>query len=227
MYSCSLVIFILFSFSFSVSVGALWEVFRYTLYNISVYTLGDFDMSYAPRGLVFTILGAAIVSIVGYVDMAYVDSILANNINAKPGDLDSTFGTNGIVLYDDPITISNEEGRATAIQPDGKIVVTGYITTRISRRNAVLVLRYNRDGSLDNAFGTNGVVIYSGCEACLGEGHAVAIQPDGKILVVGYSEYLKLKPTVDFAHNIEEHTSKNSFDKLPQLFEEIIGNSNN
>jgi hypothetical protein len=64
---------VLFSFSFSVSVGALWEVFRYTLYNISVYTLGDFDTAYAPRGLIFTIVGAAIVSIIGYVDMAYID----------------------------------------------------------------------------------------------------------------------------------------------------------
>jgi glycosyltransferase involved in cell wall biosynthesis len=45
-------------------------------------------------------------------------------------------------------------------------------------------------------------------------------------IVRGYSEYLRLKSIVDFVSNIEVHTSKNSFENLPQLFEEIIANSN-
>jgi glycosyltransferase involved in cell wall biosynthesis len=44
-------------------------------------------------------------------------------------------------------------------------------------------------------------------------------------IVRGYDEYLVLKESVDFTLNIEEHTSKNSFEKLPQLFEEMIENS--
>jgi len=46
-------------------------------------------------------------------------------------------------------------------------------------------------------------------------------------IVGGYSEYLRLKPSVDFTRNIEEHTSKNSFENLPELFDQIILESGN
>jgi len=46
-------------------------------------------------------------------------------------------------------------------------------------------------------------------------------------IVRGYSEYLRLKPSVDFARNIEQHTSKNSFENLPELFDQIILESGN
>jgi glycosyltransferase involved in cell wall biosynthesis len=55
----------------------------------------------------------------------------------------------------------------------------------------------------------------------------VVVKPNSVDEIVrGYDEFLRLKSTIDFARNIEEHTSKNSFDKLPQLFEEIITSSN-
>ena len=41
-------------------------------------------------------------------------------------------------------------------------------------------------------------------------------------IVRGYSEYLRLKPTVDFAKSIALHTSKNSFEKLPELFKKLL-----
>jgi len=44
-------------------------------------------------------------------------------------------------------------------------------------------------------------------------------------IVRGYSEFLRLKQSVDFSLNIEKHNSKNSFKNLPGLFEEIIANS--
>lgn len=44
-------------------------------------------------------------------------------------------------------------------------------------------------------------------------------------IVRGYDEFLRLKESVDFTSNIEELTAKNSFDNLPQLFEEIIEES--
>jgi glycosyltransferase involved in cell wall biosynthesis len=56
----------------------------------------------------------------------------------------------------------------------------------------------------------------------------VVVKPDSVAEIVrGYDEFLRLKSTIDFARNIDEHTSKNSFEKLPQLFEEIILGSNN
>lgn len=59
------------SFSFSVSVGALWEVFRYLLHTASGITIGYLSTEYASIGLTFTIIGATIVSILGYLHLKY------------------------------------------------------------------------------------------------------------------------------------------------------------
>jgi hypothetical protein len=61
----------LFSFCFSVSIGALWEIFRYLLITLAMMRLGDFDIDYAPRGLIFTTLGATIASVSGYLYIKY------------------------------------------------------------------------------------------------------------------------------------------------------------
>jgi uncharacterized delta-60 repeat protein len=99
------------------------------------------------------------------------------------GSLDSTFGTNGRARA----SVGSNESypQAGAIQVDGKIVVTGQTLTGNNWDFALV--RYNSDGSLDNSFGTNGKVItpiglYSDNPSGL------AIQSDGKIIVVGYSQ---------------------------------------
>jgi uncharacterized delta-60 repeat protein len=101
---------------------------------------------------------------------------------SAPGDLDLTFGTNGYVLYESPTDYINDEGYAIALQTDGKIVVAGLT---VGLNNDVLVLRYNSDGSPDQTFGTQGVVIYDSSNS--DEGYGVVIQKDGKIVVAGYS----------------------------------------
>jgi uncharacterized delta-60 repeat protein len=67
------------------------------------------------------------------------------------GKLDEDFGTKGKVLTDVGDG-SSARVRSAALQPDGKIVVAG------THKNAFLVARYNTDGSLDDTFGTNGLV---------------------------------------------------------------------
>ena len=101
--------------------------------------------------------------------------------SATPGDLDPDFGTAGLVRAD--LGGGNNESFAMAIQSDGKIVVVGYIAGGSSD---FVVRRYETDGDLDPTFGTDGMVVTdfsSGDEAALG----VAIQSDGKIIVVGYT----------------------------------------
>ena len=70
---------------------------------------------------------------------------------------------------------------AVALQPDGKIVVAGHTS---SGQNGI-VYRLNADGSPDKGFGTDGaaVVDSAGSETPA----AVAIQPDGKIVVAGWT----------------------------------------
>jgi uncharacterized delta-60 repeat protein len=98
------------------------------------------------------------------------------------GSLDSEFGTNGIVTTQ--VGDKDDKIFSIALQSDGKIVAGGcYID---SSYWSFAVVRYNPDGSLDDSFGTNGIVTTS-----IGPRHdvinTVLIQPDGKIVAVGYS----------------------------------------
>jgi uncharacterized delta-60 repeat protein len=97
------------------------------------------------------------------------------------GTLDASFGTDGTVLL--ATSAFKDFGYGVVIQDDGKIVVGGYIWNGSS--SDVLVVRLNADGSLDNSFGTDGVVITDfGGSSEVAE--AIALQDDGKLLLAGY-----------------------------------------
>ena len=105
-------------------------------------------------------------------------------IFAQPGALDLTFGINGIVTTS--IDTNSANGYSVAIQTDGKIVMVGNSGPTINRDFAIV--RYNTNGTLDNSFGNNGIVTTDiGAES--DEAYDVAIQSDGKILVVGHSKF--------------------------------------
>lgn len=100
------------------------------------------------------------------------------------GTPDTTFGSNGVVVTD----IDNnsvEQANAVIVQADGKILVTGN-TLDNTKRNFAL-LRYLSNGTLDNSFSTDGKVI-TVLSTGQDEPMAIALQPDGKILLAGTSE---------------------------------------
>ena len=68
---------------------------------------------------------------------------------AAGGDLDPTFGDAGKVVTTYPNGAAANE---VAIQPDGKIVIAGWVGGRFA------VARYLPGGTLDPAFGTDGLV---------------------------------------------------------------------
>ncbi len=96
------------------------------------------------------------------------------------GTPDTTFGTNGIVFTD--IAGSTQDFASDMIrQPDGKIVLAGTIESTPSVFTFTLV-RYNENGSIDTAFGTNGIVTIP--ILCNNDFDAkAALQADGKIVV--------------------------------------------
>jgi uncharacterized delta-60 repeat protein len=99
------------------------------------------------------------------------------------GSLDTSFDGDGIVRTD--FALSNEQARAATIQPDGKIVAAGYKGE--GSGDDFALVRYNTDGSLDTSFDTDGKTINDmGYPTTSGAG-GVAAQPDGKIVVAGYS----------------------------------------
>jgi uncharacterized delta-60 repeat protein len=98
-----------------------------------------------------------------------------------PGALDISFGVAGTLLT--PIGTDNDEVGDMAVQSDGKIVVAGH--TWEAGLNAFAVARYLPDGALDPSFDGDGLAI-TPFAGLTGVTHAVAVQPDGKILVGGY-----------------------------------------
>ncbi|MBX3414214.1 MAG: putative Ig domain-containing protein [Pirellulales bacterium] len=105
----------------------------------------------------------------------------------RDGTLDMTFGRGGKVTVDtDPVLDDSTPGMITslAIQLDDKILVGIEVTafdpsTPSGFRTRTLILRYNTDGSLDEAFGNHGGAIVD----ALGIGvPAMVIQSDGKIV---------------------------------------------
>ena len=100
------------------------------------------------------------------------------------GSLDTTFGTNGKVTTDFGAG-SIDAGFDLAVQPDGFILVTGFVggSTYTSLFDFGLA-RYSSSGVLDSSFGNGGKVktdFSSGSD----EATSLALQPDGKILVGG------------------------------------------
>src|SRR5206468_12907419 len=85
------------------------------------------------------------------------------------------------------------EGRAVAVQKDGKIVVAGsqFILMINGTGLNVAVWRLSTDGTLDTTFGTGGAAVLALPDAQ--QANAVAIQKDGKIVVAGYSESMNDK----------------------------------
>ncbi|MFN3604764.1 MAG: delta-60 repeat domain-containing protein [Leptonema sp. (in: bacteria)] len=100
------------------------------------------------------------------------------------GELDPTFGSGGIVTTN--IGGSYDEARAIAIQPnDEKILVAGF--SNAYGTDDFALVRYNSDGSLDTSFDTDGIVTTNIISGSYEGAYAIAIQPNGKILVTGFT----------------------------------------
>lgn len=98
------------------------------------------------------------------------------------GNLDSTFSFDGRVASV-VSTGGDDVAEDLALQTDGKTVVAGRSPGPSGKGDAISVIRYNRNGSLDTTFGGDGKVLTELEVGSVGE--AVAIQPDGKVLVAG------------------------------------------
>src|SRR5262249_4521269 len=91
------------------------------------------------------------------------------------GSLDSSFDQDGIAIKSFGYDIVN----SLVIQDDGKIIAAGAST--VGYDGYYTLFRYNTDGSLDNSFGSNGMVLTPGTGTFL-MGACVRLQGDGKIV---------------------------------------------
>jgi uncharacterized delta-60 repeat protein len=115
----------------------------------------------------------------------FIEDFFVSRYNTN-GSLDSAFGSGGIVTTDfgtgNPAIASG-----VVVQPDSKIVVVGTVENSSigPSSDEFAVVRYNKNGSLDGSFGTGGVVLTSFGANAPATASAVALAPNGDILVVG------------------------------------------
>jgi uncharacterized delta-60 repeat protein len=116
------------------------------------------------------------------IDWQQIDFALARYL--PDGRLDDTFGINGQQLIDFG---GNDYCSGLTVLPDGKIVLAGYTEAGSNGTEDLVVAQLNSDGSLDVSFSGDGkqFIDFSGNER-LGD-HGLSIQPDGKIVVVGFT----------------------------------------
>ncbi|WP_369251286.1 calcium-binding protein [Streptomyces sp. R41] len=132
--------------------------------------------SRAARAVVVAAIGLALVL------------ALPGTAAAAPGDLDTSFSGDGRVLTS---FADDDHANDVAVQSDGKIVSVGASADYSVFESDFALARHNADGTLDTSFGGDGTVTTAinnmNPDFQWSEAHAVALQPDGKIVVVGGS----------------------------------------
>ena len=134
--------------------------------------------------------------VVGYasrdINNTNLSDVLVFRLQGTNGALDPTFN-GGNLLTLKPSTLERgiannfDSGYSAALQSDGKIVITGNASDTAFSFSDVFVLRLNPNGTLDNTFDNNGVVI-ADINGGDDSGEDIAIQQNGKIIVVGYAD---------------------------------------
>ena len=100
---------------------------------------------------------------------------------------DSGFGTQGkTVAFEDSAHSWTTGGFASALEADGKLLVAG-TTLWGGTRPGIAVVRFLADGSLDANFGAGGLAAFKFTGWSHDEARAILQQPDGRIVVAGYS----------------------------------------
>jgi uncharacterized delta-60 repeat protein len=139
---------------------------------------GALDPTFGTNGVVVTDLGSSSDTAINIVLQPDGKIIMAGSGSAPTivrynldGTLDPTFGASGI--------LTAAIGGPVALQPNGKLIVGGAL------QGGFGVARYNSNGALDTTFGTNGIGVAGRDDNFYITFGDLAVQPDGKIVVVG------------------------------------------
>ena len=165
---------------------------------------GDLDPSFGIDGTVvapFAPPGGYLAQIVAVATQPDGKYVAAGDVGPAPdyglarynadGSLDTTFGVSGFVDSRIDLARAAEQFASDlAIQPDGKILEVGSISIIVQETPSggiadleVGLARFDASGQLDTSFGVNGYVTIPFLNQTFNP--VIALQPDGKIVVVG------------------------------------------
>ena len=105
---------------------------------------------------------------------------------ADNGDVDTSFGSGGVARTGSSDMYGASNGCKPLVQPDGKILICGARLMNGSSGSDFLVARFTANGVLDTSFSFDGLTTIdfdNGAGSDLANG--IALQPDGKIVVIG------------------------------------------
>lgn len=104
------------------------------------------------------------------------------NSNGTPDNLFGNAGKKSISL-----STFSDKAQSMLLQPDGKIILTGYAAYGQLSDEWMAVVRLNNNGTPDNSFGVGGVATLN-ISSNYENAKCAVLQPDGKILIGGYCQ---------------------------------------
>jgi len=170
-----------------------WSCFTVLRYGAD----GSLDTSFADSGKVTTNVGTknsqaesvtmqsdGKILVAGWFNASDNNDFAVVRYNAN-GTLDTSFNETGKATADS--SKLDYYGHSVAVHSDGRIVVAGYTSKSFESKKECALACFKANGSLDTSFNKTGKVTTDFGGDGNAEGRSVAVQTDGKIVVVGYA----------------------------------------
>ncbi|MES2622387.1 MAG: T9SS type A sorting domain-containing protein [Bacteroidota bacterium] len=170
-----------------------------TAYGVARYnTDGSLDSTFGVKGL--ALMRVNYHSNAYFADMVLAPDgkiILASEVTSNTnlvrfntnGSVDSTFGVNGIV----DVRAYNDIVRSLIVKQDGKIITIG----GGAYTGGFALIGFNQNGTIDSSFGNSGRVVGKFKSNSFDDCFDMVLQPDGKIVVSGRTQYVDSITTVE------------------------------
>ncbi len=195
---------------------------------VSGYYAGILDKSFDTDGKKYNTVGAGLDRInaviqqadgklvaVGYTNSTATGDDFAIARYNDNGSLDTSFGSDYTGIVKTAVGASTANDRATAViqQADGKLVVVGNTSSDgTAAKSNLAIVRYASNGSIDTSFNGGNVVVTDVSKNNKEDvARAVVLQPDQKILVIGYAN-VSTNSTVNYNFSIARYNVNGSLD---------------
>ncbi len=109
------------------------------------------------------------------------------------GTLDAGFGTGGVVYLVNPSGLLAGNVAGVAVQADGQIVTGARFQSGDTQQSQFVAIRVSTSGNLDSGYGTGGWA----SATVAGPAHALALEPDGRLVLAGAAERAVVNPPTD------------------------------
>ena len=140
--------------------------------------------------------------------LVFISIFIILTANAQSGSIDESFGNRGTIFTNMEMTLSYNIGLNMLVLENNKIIIAG-----AHSYDTIFLIGYNEDGTLDKAFGNNGIVktyIYG-----INKVSGICLGTDNKILVAYTNSWSSGPKPVLIKYNLNGIIDKNYGIKMP------------